>query len=67
MLISRLYYSTFIKIQSAGLSPDVIADSVVYRLKQSFIEPVIPVAVVIEGGAGSFKDLLTQDINTEEG
>lgn len=67
MMISKLYHSTFIKVQSAGLTPDEIADSVVCRLKRSTSEPLVPVAVIIEGGAGSFKDLLTQDVNSEEG
>lgn len=67
MLISKLYHNTFIKVQSAGLTPDEIADSVVYRLKRSTSEPLVPVATIIEGGASSFKDLLTQDVNSEEG
>ena len=67
MMISKLYHSTFIKVQSAGLTPDEIADSVVCRLKRSTSEPLVPVAVIIEGGAGSFKDLQTQDVNSEEG
>jgi hypothetical protein len=59
MLVSKLYHSTFVKVHSAGLSPDEIAESVVYRLKRSTSAPLVPVATVIEGGASSFKDLLT--------
>lgn len=65
--IVKLYNSTYIKLQSAGLTPDEVADSLVYKLKPSQEEPLVPVATVIEGGAGSFKDLLTQEVNTEDG
>lgn len=65
--MSKLYHSTFIKVQSAGLTPDELAESVVYRLKRSTSAPLVPVATIIEGGASSFKDLLTQDVNQEEG
>lgn len=65
--IPKLFHSTFIKLQSAGLTPDEVADSVIYRLKRSTSAPLVPVANIIEGGAGSFKDLLTQDVNVEEG
>ena len=33
--IVKLYNSTYIKLQSAGLTPDEVADSLVYRLKPS--------------------------------
>jgi len=58
-LVAKLYHSTFIKAQSAGLTPDEIAESVCYKLKRSTSAPLVPVATIIEGGASSFKDLLT--------
>lgn len=61
-----MFASTFIKMPSAGLTPDEIAESVCYRLKPNTTEPITPVAKLIEGG-GDFAGLLSADVNVDEG
>lgn len=61
-----MHNSTFIKVPIAGLVPDEIADSVIYRMKPNPTEPNTPVAKIIEGG-GDFAGLLTADVNVDEG
>lgn len=64
--IVKMYASTFIKVPTAGLNPDEIAESVAYRLKPNTSEPITPYAKMIEGG-GDFAGLLAQDVNIDEG
>ena len=64
--IVKMHNSTFIKVPIAGLVPDEIADSVIYRMKPNPTEPNTPVAKIIEGG-GDFAGLLTTDVNVDEG
>jgi hypothetical protein len=61
-----MHNSTFIKVPVAGLVPDEVADSVIYRMKPNTAEPTTPVAKIIEGG-GDFASLLTTDVNVDEG
>lgn len=65
--IIKMFDSTYIKVDIAGLSPDELAKSVVVRLKPNQAEPLRPVAEIIEDGAGSFKELLTAGMEEEEG
>lgn len=64
--IVKMHNSTFIKVPVAGLVPDEVADSVIYRMKPNTTEPTTPVAKIIEGG-GDFASLLTTDVNVDEG
>lgn len=54
----KMHHSTFIKFPASGLTPDEVAESVVYRLKPNTTEPITPVAKIIEGG-GDFAGLLS--------
>jgi len=56
--IVSMHHSTYIKFPASGLTPDEIAETVVYRLKPNPSEPVHPVAKIIEGG-GDFAGLLS--------
>lgn len=64
--IDEMYDSTYIRIDSAGLSPDEVCQAVTFRLKPKVSEPLRPIAKIIEGG-GDFKSLLTDEGNEEEG
>lgn len=64
--IIKLFASTFIKVPTAGLNPDEIAETVAYRLKTNVSEPITPFAKIIEGG-GDFAGLLSADVNIDEG
>lgn len=55
----KLYDSTFIKVDIAGLTPDELTETVLIRMKPNQAEPLRPTATIIEEGAGSFKELLT--------
>jgi len=61
-----MHNATFIKVPVAGLVPDEVADTVIYRMKPNTTEPTTPVAKIIEGG-GDFASLLTTDVNVDEG
>ena len=62
--ILKLYDSTYIKLDVAGMNPDELADSVMVRMKPNAAAPLRPIAHIIEDG-GSFKDLLTAGIDDE--
>lgn len=65
--IVKLYDSTYIKVDMAGLTPDELTESVIVRMKPNMAEPLRPIAHIIEDGAGSFKELLTAGQDDEEG
>ena len=64
-LIVKLYDSTYIKLDIAGLSPDEVCQSVLMRVKPNQSEPLRPIAKIIEDGGG-FKELLTAGLPEEE-
>ena len=57
--IEKMYDSTFIRVDMSGLTPTELSDSVLARVRPSTAEPLRPIAIHIEDGAGSFKELLT--------
>jgi hypothetical protein len=59
-LIAKLYDSTYIKVDCSGMTPTELSDVVTYRLKPKVAEPLRPIAVTYEDGAGDFKSLLTE-------
>lgn len=65
--IVKLYDSTYIKVDMAGLTPDELTESVLVRIKPNSAEPLRPIAHIIEDGAGSFKELLTAGMEDIEG
>ena len=65
--IVKLYESTYIKVDMAGLTPDELCETVICRMKQNSAEPLRPIAHIIEDGAGSFKELLTAGMEDIEG
>lgn len=64
-LIVKLFDSTYIKLDVAGLSPDEVVDSVQMRVKPNQSEPLRPIAKMIEDG-GAFKELLTAGLPEED-
>ena len=64
-LIVKLYDSTFVKVDCAGMTPTELSDVVTYRLKPNVSEPLRPIAVALEEGAGDFKALLTEALVPE--
>jgi len=65
-IILRMFDSTYIKVDIAGLYPDELTDVIAFRLKPKVTEPLRPIATIIEGGAGDFKQLLTTRNEDEE-
>ena len=66
-LVVKLFDQNFIKVDIAGLTPDELSEIIGFKLKRRAASPLRPVATIIEGGAGSFKDLLTEGIEEESG
>jgi hypothetical protein len=58
-LIVKLFDSTYIKADIAGLTPAELTDIVLIKMKPITAEPLRPIAHIIEDGAGDFKSLLT--------
>lgn len=65
--IVKLFDSTYIKLDVAGMNPMELCESVLVRIKPNQAEPLRPIAHIIEDGAGSFKDLLTAGLGEDEG
>ena len=65
--IVKLYDSTYIKVDVAGMTPDELTETVMIRIKPNEAEPLRPIAHIIEDGAGSFKELLTAGLDDQEG
>ena len=64
-LIVKLYDSTFVKVDVAGMTPTEVSDVVTFRLKPKVADPLRPIAVAYEDGAGDFKALLTEALVPE--
>ena len=62
----KLFDSTFIKVDIAGLTPDELTETVLIRMKPNAAEPLRPIATIIEDGAGSFKELLAAGQGDDE-
>ncbi len=60
-LLINLYDNQYIKLDSAGLTPDEIVDCVQCRIKPDSDLPLRPLAVVIEGGS-DYKSLLSEGL-----
>ena len=65
-LIVKLYDSTYVKVDVAGLNPEELCESVIKRIKPDQNEPLRPIAKTFEEGAGAFKDLLTAGLGEDE-
>jgi len=63
--IVKMYDSTYIKVDIAGMTPDELTQTVLVRLKPCASEPLRPIALIVEDGASSFKDLL-QPVNEND-
>ena len=64
--IVKLYDTTFIRLDVAGMTPDELTETLLVRMKPNASEPLRPVAHVIEDGAGSFKELLTAGLGEDD-
>ena len=64
--IVKLYDTTFIRLDVAGMTPDELTETLLVRMKANASEPLRPVAHVIEDGAGSFKELLTAGLGEDD-
>lgn len=64
--IVKLYDTTYIKVDIAGMTPDELTSTLMIRMKPSTAEPLRPIAHIIEDGAGSFKELLTTGLGENE-
>ena len=56
--IVKLYDSTYVKVDIAGMTPEELTETILVRMKPNKSEPLRPIAHIIEDGAGSFKELL---------
>ena len=65
-LIVKLYDSTYVKVDVAGLNPEELCESVIQRIKPDQNVPLRPIAKTFEEGAGAFKDLLTAGLGEDE-
>ena len=65
--IVKLFDSTYVKLDVAGMTPDELTESILTRMKPNKAEPLRPIAHIIEDGAGSFKELLTAGLEDNEG
>ena len=65
-IVQKMFESTFVKIQCAGLTPDEVSRAVVYRLKPNVSAPLRPIAIPFEEPAGDFKGLLTEGLNPDD-
>ena len=61
-MLVRLYNHQYLKLDSAGLSPDELADAAAWRLRPDDSVPLRPTALKLDGGAGDFKALLTEPL-----
>ena len=57
-MLVRLFNHQYLKLDSAGLNPDEVADAVAWRLRPDETVPLRPVAKRLEG-CGDFKACLT--------
>jgi hypothetical protein len=64
-LLINFYENQYIKLDSAGLTPDELTDAVTCRVKPDDDLPLRPLAVVIEG-AGDYKSLLTEGLEENQ-
>ena len=64
--IVKLYDTTFIKLDVAGMTPDELTETLMVRMKPNASNPLRPIAHIIEDGAGSFKELLTAGLGEED-
>jgi hypothetical protein len=58
-MLVRLYNHQYLKLDSAGLHPNEIADATEWRLRTDSTVPLLLEAEILEGGAGDFKGALT--------
>mmetsp|Transcript_10868 Transcript_10868/g.13717 ORF Transcript_10868/g.13717 Transcript_10868/m.13717 type:complete len:152 (+) Transcript_10868:533-988(+) len=65
-LIVKLFDSTYVKVDIAGLNPEELCESVLARVKPNSAEPLRPIATIIEEGGGAFKDLLTANLGEDD-
>lgn len=63
--IGELFDSTFVRLDAAGLNPTELCDAVTFRVRPKSHEPLRPIPHIIEGGAGDFKSLLTDEGDEE--
>jgi len=61
--IVKLYDTTYVKVDIAGMTPDELTETLLIRMKSNVSEPLRPIAHIIEDGAGSFKELLTAGLD----
>lgn len=64
--IVKLYDTTYIKVDIAGMTPDELTSTLMVRMKANSSEPLRPIAYIIEDGASGFKELLTTGLNEED-
>ena len=64
-LLINFYDNQYIKLDSAGLTPDELTDAVTCRVKLDDDLPLRPLAILIEGG-GDFKSLLTEGLEENQ-
>lgn len=64
--IVKLYDTTYIKLDVAGMTPDELTETLMVRMKPNASEPLRPIAHIIEDGAGSFKELLTAGLGEDD-
>lgn len=60
-LLINLFDNQYIKLDSAGLTPDELVECVQCRIKPDDDLPLRPLAIQIEGG-GDYKSLLTEGL-----
>jgi len=58
-MLVRLYNHQYLKLDSAGLFPEELADAAQWRLRVDETVPLLLEAELLEGGAGDFKSALT--------
>ena len=64
--IVKLFESTYIKVEVAGMNPTELCEAVLIKMKPKESDPLRPIAHVIEDGAGAFKDLLTAGLGEDD-
>lgn len=65
-LLINFYDNQYIKIDSAGLTPDELTETVSCKIKPDESLPLRPLAIHIEGGAGDYKSLLTEGLEENQ-
>jgi len=58
-MLVRLFNHQYLKLDSAGLTPNEIADAAQWRLRTDETVPLLLEAELLDGGAGDFKAALT--------